>query len=181
MIIFKAKTAEGYAIKVLVELLQNNIKTACFEVDKTGIHLCMMDNNRTVLIALELKSENFPVYKYKRAEKMYLCINLIHLHQMLKLIKKRDSIEIFINDKSPTDLCIKVIPKENNRVTTSFVKIQNIQNLKIDVPQNYEKSIIVPAGEFQKMCKGMVKINNTISVSTRGFQIRFTCDNGGRS
>ena len=36
-IIFKAKTNSAYTIKILAELLQNNIKTACFEVDENGI------------------------------------------------------------------------------------------------------------------------------------------------
>ena len=35
-------------------------------------------------------------------------------------------VEIFIKQDQPTDLGIKILPKENNRVTTSFIKIQNI-------------------------------------------------------
>jgi len=179
MIIFKAKTREGYIMKITAELLQNNIKTACFEVDENGIRLCMMDHHRTILINLELDADNFSVYKYKKTEKMYLGINLIHFHQMLKSIKKRDSVELFIDDKAPTDLGIQVTPKENNRVTTSYVKIQGIQNLKIDLPTGYGKPIIVPSGEYQKMCKGMTRIGNTVMITAKGFQIRFTCDAGG--
>ena len=50
--ILKAKTQEGYIIKILGELLQNNIKTACFEVDNTGLKLRMMDSHRILLIDL---------------------------------------------------------------------------------------------------------------------------------
>ena len=32
--IFKAQTSEGYTIKVLIDLLQNNIKTACLLVNE---------------------------------------------------------------------------------------------------------------------------------------------------
>ena len=178
-VIFKAKTRSGYVVKVLAELLQNNIKTACFEVDKKGIRLCMMDHHRTILINLELEADNFTVYKYKKAAKMYLGINLTHFHKMLKSIKKRDSIQLFIDDKAPTDLGIKVIPKENNRITTSYVKIQGIQTIKVEIPEGYSKPIIVPSGEFQKMCKGMVHIGSTVEITAHDFQIRFTCDAGG--
>ena len=178
-VIFKAKTRGGYVVKVLAELLQNNIKTACFEVDADGIRLCMMDHHRTILINLELDADNFPVYKYKNTEKMYLGVNLTHFHKMLKSIKKRDSIQLFIDDKAPTDLGIKVIPKENNRVTTSFVKIQGIQTLKVEIPTGYAKPVIVPSGEYQKMCKGMVHIGTTVTISSCDFQIRFACDAGG--
>ena len=130
-IIFKCKSNEAYCLKILAELLTNNIKTGCFEIDETGISLCMMDHHRRVLIDLKLYSENFSVYKFK-SKKMYLGINLNHFHKMLKSIKKKDSIQLYIDDASPTDLAIRVIPKENNRITTSYVKIQSIQNLIID-------------------------------------------------
>ncbi len=179
MILFKAKTREGYALKVLAELLQNNIKTACFEIDEKGVRLRMMDHHRTILIDLELDSDSFSVYKFKAREKIYLGINLTHFHKMLKSIKKRDSIQLFIDESMPNDLGIKVIPKENNRVTTSYIKIQNIQNLDIDLPDNYGKPIIVPSGEFQKMCKGLTHISNLTHISSKGLLISFSSDAGG--
>jgi len=178
-IIFKAKTNEAYTLKILAELLQNNISTACFEVDKTGIKLCQMDNNITILINLFLSSENFTVYKYKKNEKLYLGINLNHFHKMLKSIKKKDSMQLFIDDQFPTDLGIKVIPKENNRVTTSFVKIQTIQTIDIDIPDGYSKPIIVPSSEYQKAIKDMLHIGNTINVVAKSFHIKFKCNAGG--
>lgn len=178
-VLFKAKTREGYALKVLAELLQNNIKTACFEVDSKGIKLRMMDHHRTILIDLELDADSFSVYKYKGEETLFIGVNLTHFHKMLKSIKKRDSIQLFIEDSNPTDLGIKVIPKENNRVTTSYIKIQNIQNLDIDIPEGYGKPVIVPSGEFQKMCKGLTHISNTTNITSRGFLIRFSSDAGG--
>jgi len=178
-VVFKAKTREGYVFKVLAELLQNNIKTACFEVDNQGIRLRMMDHHRTILIDLELDADSFSVYKYRSSDRLYLGINLMHLHKMLKSIKKRDSIQLFIDDTAPTDLGIKVIPKENNRVTTSFIKIQNIQNLEIDLPEGYGKPVIVPSGEFQKMCKGLTHISNVTHITAKGFLIRFSSDAGG--
>lgn len=178
-IIFKAKTREGYAFKILAELLHSNIKTACFEVDEDGIYLCMMDNHSTILIDLKLDSNSFSVYKYKSNDKMYLGINLTHFHKMLKSIKKRDSIQFFIDDSFPTELGIKVIPKENNRVTTSFVKIQSIQNIDIDLPDGYGRPVIVPSSEFQKMCKGLKHISNETNVTSKGFLIRFSSNAGG--
>lgn len=178
-VIFKAKTHNAYIIKILAELLQNNIKTACFEIDLTGISLCMMDHHRTILIQLFLESENFTIYKFKSKEKLFLGINLNHFHKMLKSIKKKDSMQLFINDEAPNDLGIKVIPKENNRITTSFIKIQGIQTLDIDIPTGYGKSIIVPSSEYQKMCKDMAQIGNIINIIAKNFHIKFRCNAGG--
>jgi proliferating cell nuclear antigen PCNA len=166
-------------MKVLAELLQCNIKTACFEIDRNGLKLRMMDHHRTILIDMELDANCFTLYKFKSPEKLYLGINLTHFHKMLKSIKKRDSIELFIDDSAPNDLGIKIIPKENNRTTTSFIKIQNIQNLDIDLPEGYNNPIIVPSGEFQKMCKGLTHISNLTHITSKGFIIRFSSDAGG--
>ena len=178
-VIFKAKTNSAYIIKILAELLQNNIKTACFEIDDSGIKLCMMDHHRTILIQVSLESENFTLYKFRSKEKLFLGINLNHFHKMLKSIKKKDSMCLFINDESPTDLGIKVIPKENNRITTSFVKIQGIQTIDIDIPDGYGKPIIVISSEYQKMCKDMAHIGSNINVVSRNFHIKFRCNAGG--
>ena len=177
-IIFKCKTNSAYIIKVLAELLQNNIKTGCFSIDNDGIKLIMMDCNRTILLNVNLDSDNFTVYKFKSA-KMYLGINLNHFHKMLKSIKKKDSLQLFIDDENMTELAIKVIPKENNRVTTSFVKIQKIQNLDIDLPSGYGKPIIIPSSEYQKLIKDMGHIGNIINIISKDCHIEFKCNADG--
>lgn len=178
-VIFKAKTTDAFGIKILAELLQNNIKIACFKVNEEGIKLTMMDSHQTVLIDLSMESENFTIYKFKSKEPLYLGINLNHFHQMLKSIKKKDSLQLFINDEAPNDLGIKVIPKENTRVTTSFVTIQQIQNLDIDIPNSYGKPIIVPSTDYQKMIKDMAGIGKTINIIARNFHVQFGCNAGG--
>lgn len=181
-VIFKAKTSEAYHIKILAELLSNNIKTGCFEIDQDGIRLTMMDAHRRILIDLKLLAENFSLYKFKAPKgetTKFLGINLGHFHKMLKSIKKKDSLQLYIDDNEPNDLAIKVIPKENNRITTSYVKIQSIQNLECDIPNDYQKPVIVSSSEFQKMIKDMGNIGNTVTVNSKGFRLQFNCDAGG--
>ena len=177
--LFKARTNYAYTIKILAELLQNNIKTACFDVDNKGIDLCMMDTNRTVLIKLTLDSNKFSYYKFNSRTTISLGLNLNHLHMMLKSIKKKDSIELFIKRSDPTDLGIRVIPRDNNRKTTSYLKIQNIQNLDIHIPEGYGKQpVIISSSDFQKMCKDMSHLGKHINVSSKQYSICFTCDSG---
>ena len=78
----------------------------------------------------------------------------------------------------PNNLGIKVIPKENNRITTSYIKVQSIQNLDIEIPTGYNKSIIVTSSEYQKMCKDINNISSTINIRSKNFQIKFWCNAG---
>lgn len=178
---FNCKTGEAYHIKVLAELLTNNLKTGCFEIFNDRISLRMFDHHRKTLVDLKLWAENFVVYKYKYSdEKLYMGLNLNHFHKMLKSIKKKDSIQFFIDGKDNTELGIKTIPKENTRITTSSIKIQNIQNLDISIPDGYGKPVIVPSSEFQKMCKDLSSIGSTnIHVVAKNFNIEFIADVDG--
>ena len=177
-IIFKTKSREAYVIKILAELLATNIKTGCFVIDETGIYLCMMDHHRRILINLKLNAEGFLVYKFN-SKKLFLGINLNHFHKMIKSIKKKDSIELYIDDENPNDLAIKVIPKENNRTTISFIKIQSIQNLDIDIPTGYKKPVSISSSEYQKIIKDMGNIGNIMNISSKKFSIEFSCNAGG--
>jgi proliferating cell nuclear antigen len=174
--IFKAKTGEAYYIKVLAELLSNNLKTGCFEINEEGIFLRQMDSQRKTLIDLELLFDSFSVYKFKGEEEEYLGINLSHFHKMLKSIKKKDSLQLLIHSDQPNDLAIETIPKENTRKTTSYIKIQKTQNLDIEMPTGYGKPVIVPSTEFQKTMKDLLNIGSSVRVEAKGFQIRFTSD-----
>lgn len=177
---FKCKTGEAYQIKVLAELLTNNLKTGCFEVCGDGIVLRMFDHPRKTLVDLRLLGENFSLYKFRFAEKFCMGLNLNHFHRMLKSIKKKDSLQLFIDTDNPNELGIRTIPKENTRITTSGIKIQEIQNLDIDIPTGYGKPVIVPSSEFQKMCKDLSSIGSVnINVRARDFHIEFIADADG--
>lgn len=178
-IIFKCKTDSAYHIKILSELLAQNIKTGCFEITESGISLSMMDHHRRVLIDLILNSDNFSIFKFKHSGKLYVGVNLSHLHKMLKSVKKKDSLELFIDDDNPTELGIRVMPKENNRISTSYIKIQNIQNILIDMPTGYAKPVIVSSSEIQKLFKDMSNIGNTVRIVAKDHFIQFECDAGG--
>lgn len=179
MILFTCKTSEGYIFKVLTELLQNNIKVASFVIDKSGITLRMMDPNKAILIDLDMKDDNFSVYKFKHNTRLYIGVNLSHLYKMLKPIKKNDCLQFCIDDSSINDLIISITPKESSRHTSSFIKIQSVQNINIDLPEGYEKSSIIKSSEFQKMCKGFIQISQITKIQTRKNMIRFSNDADG--
>ena len=175
-IVFRAKTSDAYVLKILFELLQNNVRKACFELSADGIKLSMPDSHHHISINLDLQSENFSVYKFKE-DKRYIGINLVHLHKMLKTIKKKDSLTLFIDDNEPTLLGIKVYPKENNgRVTTSKVTLHSMQYIDTEFPTGYGKPVIVPSSEYQKMTKEINSIGSTITIYSKDFFIKFLSD-----
>jgi len=175
-LLFRARTSEGHVFKVLGELLQSNIKTGCFEINKRGIFFKMTDTHRRICIDINLFRENFGIFHMDSEESVFLGINLAHFKKMLKPIKKKDSIELIKESEEGDSLCIKIIPKEGGKVTTSFIKIQDIQNIDLELPDGYNDYVSIPASDYQKMCKDMESISQNIQIKATKSTIRFTAD-----
>lgn len=179
--LFRCKTVDAYIFKILIELLHNVLKTACFEITQNGIKLRMMDSNKRTLIDLSLDAPNFNVYYFSENienKVLHIGLTLNHFYKMLRSIKKRDQLILFIEENKSRDLGIEIIPKDFSRITKSYIKIQNIQNLEIAVPRVVQQSILISSSEFSKMCKDMFNMSNTIHISTKGTSIVFGCNVG---
>jgi hypothetical protein len=70
---------------------------------------------------------------------------------MLKCIKKKDAIRLYIHEDEPSILgiCVEQM-NENNRVITN-IKITNQHLDDIIRPEGYDTPIIIPSKQFQKM------------------------------
>lgn len=179
--LFRCKTTDAYIFKILTELLHNIIKTACFEISAKKIILRMMDSNRRTLIDLTLHADSFNLYHFSplvESGVLNIGLNLNHFYKMLKSIKKRDQLFLFIEESNVSDLGIHIVPRDQSRVTKAFVKIQNIQNLEIALPDAYDHSILVASNEFSKMCKDMFNMSSSISITTQKYSIGFLCNVG---
>lgn len=175
--LFRCKTTDAHIMKILFKLLHNNIKTACFCINPDGIGLCMTDSNRRTLVKLDMFAKEFNFYHLNEPI-INIGVNVNHMYKLLKSNKKKDSIILFIRDDAPSDLGIQVIPKDQSRIANSNIRIQNIQNLEIMVPDGYKHSILVPASDFCKVCKNMLSMCNTITISAVPDAIRFVCNLG---
>lgn len=178
--LFHCKTDNAFQMKIMSELVSNVIKTSFWEISSSGLSLCMFDHPRKTMLNIKLQAENFHIYNFNNPENIYIGMNSIHFHKMLKSIKKKDNIELYIDNDNKSDLVIKTIPKDHNRITTSSIKIQPVQNIDISNPSGYKKSIIIPSNDFQKMIKDLNTIgSDKISITTNNGIIDFTADADG--
>jgi hypothetical protein len=139
----------------------------------------MLDNHNPHRILLDtvLHAENFQKYRYNSTEDFInIGVNSNHFHKLLKATKKKDTATLFIDNVQNDYLGIRITPKDNTRVTTSNIKIQNIQNIDIEVPDGYGRPIIVPSSEFQKAIKDINNIGQKINVISGKSYIKLECD-----
>jgi len=169
--LFFIRSHEGHCFKILSELLQNNMKTVCLNLSEEGITMQNIDNHKSILFDMDLNGEKFQSYNYNfETPNHQIGLTLRYMYSMLKNMKKKDIIEIYILKSKSDCLGVRIIPNNSNKITNSFIQIHLIQNILIDKPNGYKNSVLIETNDFQKMCKDMSIINNDIDIITgKGF------------
>ncbi len=173
---FRAKTVEAYTIKSLSEVLQNILTDVCFLFDKEGIKLLTVDNKKPphLLVCLKMTGESFDEYYCPKSQSVG--INLQHLYKMLKSIKKKDNIMLFIAKKNTGLLGITTIQADSGQPVTSHIKIQKLAQVATEIPDDYSHPVHIPTNVYQKMCKDMQSISSEIQLYSKGSYLRFSCE-----
>jgi len=171
--LFKAKTNCAHTIKILTEILYNNVKNICLEISKDGIKIHAINSVRSILLDVELYANNFNVYKYKNSNPIYIGVIASHFYKMLKSIKKKDSLCLYIAQDKLYEICIQVTSNESERITSSSLNITEEQICIRDFPSGYKKSNLIQSNEFSKTIKDLQAIGKTIRIQKSNF-ITFT-------
>lgn len=169
--LLKIKTKEGYAFKILLELLQDIItREGGFTFNEKGIKLHGSDEAHskiaTKLIELELYKKKFNLFKLS-SESFTLGTNMSHFYKMLKPTKKKDSLTLIINESDPTKLIIDINGAQ------SYIKICKPTPDIYDPLTGYEDPIVTNSKEFQKL-KQLNRISRTIQVTATKKKITFS-------
>ena len=177
--LFKAKTVRGYTTKALSEVLQNILTDVCFTLDKNGIRLLTVDNMEpsTLMVELDLKGNEFDEYYCPKPQS--IGVNLQHLYKMLKSIKKKDSVCLFIEKAKPAVLGITTIQADSGQPVNSAIKIQKLSQIVASIPTGYGHPIHISTTTYQKTCKDMQNISNVMIIRSRGRFMEFDCDMEG--
>jgi len=177
--LLKIKTKDGYTFKVLVELIQKYLKDACFVIDKKGISLTGVDTktkNGTKLICVDLPRTNFTKYKCEE-EPFYAGLNMVHFYRILKSIKKKDTLVLYVKKDDPLKLFIQKLQvgEDEDKAMIHSINITQVRPHRRDPPSNYGDPIIATSKEFQKL-KSLNRISKTMTVTCKKGRIEFFCD-----
>lgn len=177
--LFKAKTVEAYTIKSLSEVLQNILTDVCFTFDKDGISLLTIDNKKPAQLMVHLKMNGEAFDEFYCPKPLNVGVNLQHLYKMIKSIKKKDNILLFINKNNPNSLGITTIQADSGQPVTSSIKIQKLSQIQTTLFEEYCHPVHIPTNTFQKMCKDMQSISTKIRIYSKGSYLLFKCEEDG--
>jgi DNA polymerase III sliding clamp (beta) subunit (PCNA family) len=176
--LFYLETSNGFVLKVLTEFLMkytNNIQPS---ISKDGIQISQIVSDGNQMFKIFLPSKNF--INYKCSEKLDIGINTESLNKLLKRVRKKDSMTMFM--KSQNELCMTIVPQENQHSEgMSKMNVVRAQTTDITEPEGYSNPINISGKDFQKDMKELKDAGRLVEVfsDNSGGSIRMSCSEEG--
>lgn len=158
--------------KLIIESIKELVVECNFECNESGISLQSMDSSHVSLISLRLSSDFFDIYKCEKD--IVLGINLTILNKCLKFINNEYNLILKYENQD----CINIIATNNNKIKEYNIKLLNIENERLEIPDTeYGTTISLLSLDFQNICNELSQIGETIDINITKNNIIFSTEN----
>ena len=170
------KTVQSQSIKILIESLKEVLTDINIYFDLNGLKVMTMDNARVALVYVRLIKDNFEEFVCNN--KCVCGINMIYLFKLLKTVGNSDVLTLFIRKSTCNELGIRIENKEKNTITESSLKMLDLSEEKLEIPDiQYDSVISMPSIDFQKYCRDLSVISNQVTITSA--ESRFILESNG--
>jgi DNA polymerase III sliding clamp (beta) subunit (PCNA family) len=172
----------GIIFKNIIELLSLNMENINIRFHLCGISIVSMSTTGIILFSIELNGDEFIKYNFNTDdESVYVGLNAGDFNKILKTVKRKDTLQLFIDSKQPSKFGLKITNPITNKITTNFITIveQQVENIK--VLSDYPVSHNIQSNDFQKLIKNFVSLGDNINIKANFNTIKFESDEGNIS
>ena len=150
------KTVQASTIKLVVDALKEILMDVNLEFDNTGMKIIAMDNTHIVLIHLKLEADKFE--RYFCEKKLYVGINMLKLHMLIKTIG------------------ISIENIEKNVKTVYKLSMLDIDVLNVEIPPvDFNTIISMPSAYLQKIIRDMHNLADYIEIKNIEGKLFLSC------
>lgn len=138
-------------IKVFLNTFKvlNNFLPECrLNITKTGIKICELDPASVLMVIANLKASSFE--EYKITEKKEIGINVKKVLDVLKKIKKGETLSIELTEEDKFNMYLKIIGNSEKVVKIPLLDLDDFNN-KSNIPDlKFGTKILVSSKEFKE-------------------------------
>ncbi|TIB36818.1 hypothetical protein E3P86_02369 [Wallemia ichthyophaga] len=133
-----------------------------------------MDNSHVALVTVHLSQDAFEPYRCDR--NMPLGINLGSLTKVIKCAKDNDLVTLKADD-SGESLGLTFESSNTDRIGEYSIKLLDIDQEHLGIPTTqYDSVISMPSAEFQRICRDLSQLGESIRVEASKEGIRFSVE-----
>ena len=160
-ILFRFKTVQTNAIRILFESLKNILADVNFKADISGLKLTTIDGNKNAIVNLFLQSEKFE--EYICTDCVNIGVNLLSIFKILKGIKHTDTIAFTIYKEDEHSIHIESQNSDKKATIISKIKLLDMDEKIYNIPDiNFESYITMPSTDFQSYISDLANISSHI-------------------
>ena len=168
------KTVQATTFKQVVDALKEILMDVNLEFDESGLKIVAMDTTHVVMVHLKLNADRFENYFCEK--KMYVGINILKLHMLIKTISNGDILTLFVEKEDRNRLGIRIENTEKNIRTTYYLSMLDINALEYNIPPvDFQSIITMPSVDLQKIIRDMNNLADTIEIRCVENNIYFKC------
>jgi proliferating cell nuclear antigen len=169
------KSIQGNAIRTLFEVLKEIVHDVSLRIDSTGVKLLTLDGARCALVYMRLWADAFEEFRCEGT--FALGLNMASMFKLVKTSGSHDTITLYMEDASSNELGIKIQNAEKNSVTDFKLKLLDVDDEIITLPDvEFDNVITMPSAFFQRMCRDMLNIGDTMIIKSAGNQLLLGCN-----
>jgi len=168
---FEARLTQGATLKKITEAMKDLVTEANFDCSSTGISLQAMDSSHVSLVALLLRSDGFDHFRCDR--NVSLGINLASMGKVLKCCNDDDIVTLKAEEGDAMTFMFE--NQNQDRISDFELKLMDIDSEHLGIPDTDYKSIIkMPAKEFQRICRDLQILGDTVTISIGKEGVKFS-------
>jgi proliferating cell nuclear antigen len=169
------KSVQGNAIRTLFEVLKEILHDTNIIFDETGVKLMTMDGSHVSLIHMKLDANNFE--KYHCPSKIVVGLNMLSMFKLIKCVGSHDTVILSVKKAQPHELDIRIENADKNAVTEYQLKLLDIDAEEISIDdQVFESVITMPSQYFQRLCRDMANIGDSVHIKSQGDTFVLRCE-----
>ncbi|XP_019863932.1 PREDICTED: proliferating cell nuclear antigen-like [Amphimedon queenslandica] len=169
---FEARLIQGSVLKKMIDAIKDIVTDINLDCSSTGISVQAMDSGHVCLVLIELGSDGFEPYRCDR--NITLGLGLKALSVVVRCANNDDSITI--KAQEGTDNINFVFESPNGEKTSQFeIKLMDIDSEHLGIPDTeYDSVVKMPSHEFQRICRDMSQLGDSIVVACTKDGIQFS-------
>lgn len=172
--LLEIKTVQSSTFKLLIDALKEILIETNLEIDETGLRVIALDASHIVLCHLKLDASQFE--SFKCTQKLFVGINMLKLHMLIKTVGSNDVLTLFIEESDPNKLGIQIENPEKNVKTIYRLNILDINVVNITIPPaDFQVTMTMASVNFQKIIRDMHNLADFIEIRNVENQLCFAC------
>lgn len=169
----EARLQEANLLKKVVDAIKDLVQDCNFDCNDSGLALQAMDNSHVALVSMLLRADAFGPYRCDR--NIALGINLGSLTKVLRACQPEDILTLKAED-APDVVNLTFESKNVDRISEYDIKLMDIDQEHLGIPETeYSATINLPAAEFQRICRDLSALSESVSIECTKDGVSFKC------